>query len=337
MKSKSYTAIDIAKYISALLVVYIHTFPLLDISETANMFILQAVCRIAVPFFFTVSAFLFFRRIDVQAGWRDAVNLAQLKHFLRRIGLLYLVWTIIYLPYTAIQVHNGASILRWIFDCFFNGSYYHLWFLPALMLSVLIVYMLYLKLGMRKSLILCVLLYLIGAAVNGYGDVLTQIPFIGSAISLYLKVFTTTRNGLFFGPIFIMLGALLQRAPIRSKKEYALGIGISYALLLGEQGIIWASGNMHDLTSMYVMMVPLIYFLVSALLQVRALATPLHHFLRQSSQLIYVSHILFAMPLLSLLGTHHLLVYVIVLIASQLLAALIILLSRRFSWMKVLY
>ena len=28
MKSKSYTAIDIAKYISALLVVYIHTFPL---------------------------------------------------------------------------------------------------------------------------------------------------------------------------------------------------------------------------------------------------------------------------------------------------------------------
>lgn len=128
MKSKSYTAIDIAKYISALLVVYIHTFPLLDISETANMFILQAVCRIAVPFFFTVSAFLFFRRIDVQAGWRDAVNLAQLKHFLRRIGLLYLVWTIIYLPYTAIQVHNGASILRWIFDCFFNGSYYHLWF-----------------------------------------------------------------------------------------------------------------------------------------------------------------------------------------------------------------
>ena len=55
MKSKSYTAIDIAKYISALLVVYIHTFPLADISADLNMIVLQAVCRIAVPFFFTVS------------------------------------------------------------------------------------------------------------------------------------------------------------------------------------------------------------------------------------------------------------------------------------------
>ena len=36
MKSKSYTAIDIAKYISALLVVYIHTFPLEDISAAVS-------------------------------------------------------------------------------------------------------------------------------------------------------------------------------------------------------------------------------------------------------------------------------------------------------------
>ena len=75
MKSKSYTAIDIAKYISALLVVYIHTFPLADISADLNMIVLQAVCRIAVPFFFTVSAFLFFRRIDVQAGWHAVSGL----------------------------------------------------------------------------------------------------------------------------------------------------------------------------------------------------------------------------------------------------------------------
>ena len=251
MKSKSYTAIDIAKYISALLVVYIHTFPLADISADLNMIVLQAVCRIAVPFFFTVSAFLFFRRIDVQAGWRDEVNLAQLKHFLRRIGTLYLVWTIIYLPYTAIQLHNGASILRWLFDCVFNGSYYHLWFLPALMLATLIVYLLYLNCGMKKSLIVCGLLYLAGSAVNVYGDVLCQIPVLGNAVSAYLSVFTTARNGIFFGPIFILLGALLQRAPVRSKREHALGMGISYLLLLGEEGIAWLSGNMHDLTSMY--------------------------------------------------------------------------------------
>ena len=58
MKSKSYTAIDIAKYISALLVVYIHTFPLADISADLNMIVLQAVCRIAVPFFFRQRLFV---------------------------------------------------------------------------------------------------------------------------------------------------------------------------------------------------------------------------------------------------------------------------------------
>ena len=51
MKMKNYTAIDIAKYVSALLVVCIHTFPLYDLSQTANMVWIQAVCRIAVPFF----------------------------------------------------------------------------------------------------------------------------------------------------------------------------------------------------------------------------------------------------------------------------------------------
>ena len=60
MKKVNYFAIDIAKYISALLVVCIHTFPLLDVSEPANTFLIQAVCRIAVPFFFAVSSFLFF-------------------------------------------------------------------------------------------------------------------------------------------------------------------------------------------------------------------------------------------------------------------------------------
>ena len=54
MKKVNYFAIDIAKYISALLVVCIHTFPLLDVSEPANTFLIQAVCRIAVPFFFFI-------------------------------------------------------------------------------------------------------------------------------------------------------------------------------------------------------------------------------------------------------------------------------------------
>ena len=37
VKAKQYAAVDIAKYVSALLVVAIHTYPFLEISETFNL------------------------------------------------------------------------------------------------------------------------------------------------------------------------------------------------------------------------------------------------------------------------------------------------------------
>ena len=59
---KQYAVIDIAKYVSALLVVCVHTFPFLEMNETFNLYFIQIVCRLAVPFFFVVSAFFFFRK-----------------------------------------------------------------------------------------------------------------------------------------------------------------------------------------------------------------------------------------------------------------------------------
>ena len=162
MKKKNYAAIDVAKYVSALLVVCIHTYPLYDLSPAANTFLIQAICRFAVPFFFVVSAFLFFSKIDPAAGMRDALNLGMLKHYLRRLALLYGAWSVIYLPYTFLLWRgDGFSLtflLRWIFDCFFNGSYYHLWFLPALMLGTLIVYVLYTNVSLRRGMLVTAIL-----------------------------------------------------------------------------------------------------------------------------------------------------------------------------------
>ena len=45
---RQYASIDIARYVSALLVVCIHTFPFLEISETFNTYFIHTVCRLAV-------------------------------------------------------------------------------------------------------------------------------------------------------------------------------------------------------------------------------------------------------------------------------------------------
>lgn len=341
MKKKNYTAVDIAKYVSALLVVCIHTYPLYDLSPTANTILIQAICRIAVPFFFVVSAFLFFSKIDPAAGAHDAQNRGMLTHYLRRLALLYGVWSVLYLPYTFLlwraDGFSFAFVLRWLFDCFFNGSYYHLWFLPALMLGTIIVYWLYTTFSLRKGMLVTAILYGIGMLMNVYGSVLAQIPLIDSLYALYIRIFTTARNGLFFAPVFLYAGIYLKEYPnVYNKKDYLLGIVSFYGALLLEEGLAYLCGVMQDLTSMYLMLVPLTYFLVGALLQVQRAPSYLCRFLRQSSLLIYVSHILFAMPLLALFPDHHLFVYAAVIVCAQLLAVIIIALSNRFSWLKVL-
>ena len=324
MKKVNYFAIDIAKYISALLVVCIHTFPLLDVSEPANTFLIQAVCRIAVPFFFAVSSFLFFSKIKAKRGPNDPENLFQLKHYLRRLGILYLVWSAVYLPYTFLlwrsSGYEWTFVVRWIFDFFFNGSYYHLWFLPSLILATVIVYQLYTRIKLVWGMLVCLLLYTAGMLMN------------------VMSVFTTARNGIFFAPIFLYVGIYLKSSlKTFSSKKYLTGTVVFYIALLLEEGLALLCGMIHDLTSMYLMLVPLVYFLVGLLLQVQSASSRMGKFLRQSSLLIYVSHILFAVPLLALYPNHHLLVYLLTVIGSQLFSLFIIAASNRIRWLSVLY
>ena len=342
MKKVNYFAIDIAKYISALLVVCIHTFPLLDVSEPANTFLIQAVCRIAVPFFFAVSSIMFFSKKKAKRGPNDPENLFQLKHYLRRLGILYLVWSAVYLPYTFLLWRSSGYawtfVVRWIFDFFFNGSYYHLWFLPSLILATVIVYQLYTRIKLVWGMLVCLLLYTAGMLMNVYGDLLACIPFIRLLYQLYMSVFTTARNGIFFAPIFLYVGIYLKSSlKTFSSKKYLTGTVVFYIALLLEEGLALLCGMIHDLTSMYLMLVPLVYFLVGLLLQVQSAPSRMGKFLRQSSLLIYVSHILFAVPLLALYPNHHLLVYLLTVIGSQLFSLFIIAASNRIRWLSVLY
>ena len=124
-----------------------------------------------------------------------------LKHYLRHLALLYGAWSVIYLPYTFLLWRgDGFSLtflLRWIFDCFFNGSYYHLWFLPALMLGTLIVYVLYTNVSLRRGMLVTVLLYAIGMGMNVYGSVLGADPVRRFALSaLYERVYDRTQRDL---------------------------------------------------------------------------------------------------------------------------------------------
>ena len=318
---RQYASIDIARYVSALLVVCIHTFPFLEISETFNTYFIHTVCRLAVPFFFTTSGFFFFRNYDSE---NEDLNETRLKKALIRLFRIYLIWTIIYLPYTIFDYTHTGFHIKYLFtyvrDFFLNGSYYHLWFLPALMLADVIVYCLYKKKGLNFTLLITFILYFVGYLINVYTPIWESIPGVSFFFGFFTKTLSTARNGIFFGPMFIAIGLLLSRTRRLPKKVSLIGFLTSFVLFFAEVSLYRHFGILRDLTSMYICLIPAIYFLVNYLLKINIPYRKMFAILRHDSLMIYTSHILFAKIFLALMPHAHLVVYFLTLACAQCLA-----------------
>lgn len=327
---KKYAAIDIAKYVSAMLVVCVHTYPLYEVSPLLNTYWIQTVCRFAVPFFFTISGFFFFRK------WSDSQeeNRYNLRKYLMRLGKIYLIWTVIYLPYVIWDYSRGGfsvlNVISYLRDFLLNGSYYHLWFLPALMLGTVIVSFIYQKRGLMDTLKVGVIAYFIGYLINVYTPIWEQLPIINFLFAFFTKVFTTARNGIFFAPMFISIGLLLSKTKRLPARTSVIGFVISFVLLVLEVTLYNVFGILRDLTSMYITLIPAIYFFVSWLLVVKMPYKEKYMVLRNESLLIYTSHILFAKILLNLFPTAHIVVYFVTLALSQAFATIVIRNKTRF-------
>ena len=143
----------------------------------------------------------------------------------------------------------------------FDGSFYHLWYLPALLLGAPIARLLS-RLGQKKALLAAGGLYLIGLGGDSYYGLLPQglAGFYGGVF----RVFTYTRNGLFYVPLFLLLGAagftLGRRASLA-------GLLVSLSLLISEALLLHGAGvQRHD--SMYLCFPFFMVFLFSLLLEV---------------------------------------------------------------------
>lgn len=342
MERKKYPILDIMKFISALLVIAIHCAPFIEVNEPLNFVFVQIVARLAVPFFFITSGFLFFCKIDPKAGWREKQNLHQLKQYWLRIFKIYMVWTLLYLPLVFLSWFQGgfdsSTLPRFLRDVLLNGSYYHLWFLPALLLAIPLVYLGYTTMKKRLLLAGSALLYILGMLVNVYGNILVENAGIGVLIQAINAIFTTTRNGLFFGPIFITLGIYVKDFLDRDyRKPAGIAFLISFLLFCGEAYLLRYMEIMHDLTSMYLMIVPCVFFLLIFLLQFQLEDRSIYHTLRKMSLLIYVSHIYIIFILLQVLHLPNLIVYILACIGSSLFAYGILQLQKRIPLVKCLF
>lgn len=98
LEKKNYYGIDLLKFIMAVCVVAIHTQPLYSIQSIVVQRLFDTITSLAVPYFFSVSGFLLFSKIDANILSRKSMEVC--KKYLSRVLSLYVIWNIIYLPIT---------------------------------------------------------------------------------------------------------------------------------------------------------------------------------------------------------------------------------------------
>lgn len=154
MKSKTYNGLDLLKFIMALFVVMIHVKPNVHSEMLTTVF--NPILSIAVPIFFVLSSMLIFKKLtNVTGGY------APLVRYSKRLAILYFCWLIIDIwfvlfkrPYISDGFPEGC--LEFAKDLLFGTTFPGSWFLSALLVSVVIVYVGYRTIG--KYAIVCIAL-----------------------------------------------------------------------------------------------------------------------------------------------------------------------------------
>lgn len=285
-KRVSYPALDRMKYAGAIMVIMIHCDTLIPQAET-NFFIKNIICRIAVPFFFVSSSFFIRKGMQMRPEY--------LKEYFLHLINSYVVWSILFLPMGLDWIHQNQEVPiellpAALFVGFVHiGTYYHLWYIPAFILSVIFIVNLLKRFSYQKVFVISLVLYLFGSLETYYG--LLPSGWFKDFFDLVIRLTFTTRNGLFFGMIFTLIGFFIydhQEKLSRMGKHSS-----SFLLLFGSLFVLEGLFlfHIHRLDMNFILMlVPLSFFLFLWLLSKNPTQNSCLKKLRELSQYYYFIH-----------------------------------------------
>lgn len=313
---QKYGGLDKFRVAAAFLVIAIHTSPLESLSAGADFFLTRVLARIAVPFFLMVTG-QFAAALFVDSSDKGAEVLLK---YLKKTALLYLFCMILYLPIGIYAGHYAGmtfgSLLRMLL---FDGTFYHLWYFPACMLGMTLVYLMSRFMNLRAMTAVSAVLYVIGLFGDSYFGLVQKAPLLETVYEFGFRIFSYTRNGLFLAPLFLVLGIWMARwaagreaasgeSAAPKKNEAAeqpggdaaavpesgiwgtviccAGLAVSFAVMTAEAFILrYFELQRHD--SMYFALVPTMIFLYICLMKIPSAPGKLF---RTTAMWIYVLH-----------------------------------------------
>lgn len=275
-----YQAVDIFKWIAALLVASMHSAPFIQ-NETANYYF-TCFCRIAVPFFFLFSSFIFFKKQG------------DITSFVKRLLLLYLCWFILESPiiYYNYFVASGKpfikNLLIFLRGLFINSTFPGSWFITALWQGVLIVWWLSKKLAKKWLILLglfCILAPLPGTLYYGLiHNTPLQRPYW-----IFNMIFCPANSFITAIPYCLAGKYLAEMKTVPSSRKIGFLLLLTFFLGIIETSACKSSYYISDTyISLYLFTPLLVLLLLSSRIH---LPNPITQFFRKTSILIYFLHL----------------------------------------------
>lgn len=235
----SNNGIDLIKYAAAILIICFHCERVIQDPMVHHLF-KNVLCRIAVPFFFISSSYF------VRRGQNGSPS--YLKRYLQSSIKSYLFWSLIYLPIGFMWIQENYTLgpelypVALLTGLLYTGTYYHLWYIPAMIFGMIIAHWLIKKTGYFPLFMLTFILYLFGSLETYYGYINNE--HLQLFFDQYLTIFITTRNGLFFALIFVAVGYFLwdyREKIARFHKHFRFLVLFTGLILVGEGLIVYAN------------------------------------------------------------------------------------------------
>lgn len=345
LSNYNYNCIDLAKFIFAICIVGIHIHPYSQQNIYAHFFFNKFLFRLAVPIYFVISGFLCFKKLNL-----NNVNFSDISKQVFKIIKIYIIWSVIYLPISIYQIINNPNgikkgIISYIHGLIISGSYGHLWYLYALIFSILLIYTLVKKgITLKNIFIISFIFYIFGLLGQSYFFIIKPIskyPYIWEILKFFCKIIGSTRNGLFFGFFFVFIGFIFSQKKKKLKYNNAVIFFIIFLILFFFEAILINKYKLFLNYDMYLMTIPTAFFLFYIILHTELTNNNIYVLLRNISALIFYNHLLIAFILIKFLGIKEqsFLTFTIIYIISFLCSFIILKLSdnKKFMFLNILY
>jgi len=292
----SYTNLDIAKFICALLVIMIHTSPFVDI-PVAHFYTVSVIARTAVPLFFAFSGFLLFGQMSYEnSKLTDSPrNRSRLRRYLKKTINLYLFWSVVYLlvllpEWYLIGWWGWTAVKDAVYAFLMKGMFAHLWYLLALIWAVAILYMLLRVIPLDKLRGIALVLWFAECLDTSYGWLWNnRIEFFTFVSEKLPVVFSSTRCAL---PLMVFGASVAVDRRSRKTSARLRKFLIVAAAWVLEASAIYFSVPGHDHFSSMFVAPFFVYVTLDLLVSEKQIGIPvrIQSLMRETIMVIYCLH-----------------------------------------------